>query len=62
MKTKGPLLLPAPDEQVQQDLEDMRAELLHELQDGDEAEDEQVEDVSLQVACVPRMTKPGTRR
>ena len=49
MKSAGAVVGPSPDEQAQQDLEDMRAELLHEIQDGDEAEDERVEVVSLQV-------------
>ena len=52
MKSGGPVVGPSPDERAQQDLEDLRSELLHEIQDGDEMEDERVEDVSLQVARV----------
>jgi hypothetical protein len=59
VQSRGPVVGPSPDEQAQQDLEDMRAELLHEIQDGDEAKDEQVEAVSLQVARVRRW--PGKR-
>lgn len=54
MKSREPVVGPSPDEQAQQDLEDLRAELLHEIQDGDEMEDERVEAVSLQVARVRR--------
>jgi hypothetical protein len=54
MKSGEPVVGPSPDEQAQRDLEDMRTELLHEIQDGDEMEDEQVEVVSLQVARVRR--------
>ena len=52
MKSREPVVGPVADEQAQQDLEDMRAELLHEIQDGDEMEDERVEVVSFQVARV----------
>jgi hypothetical protein len=58
MKSLATVVGPSPDEQAQQDLEDMRAELLHEIQDGDEMEDERVEAVSLQVARV----RPRQRR
>ncbi len=54
MKSRRPVVGPSPDEQAQRDLEDLRAELLHEIQDGDEMEDERVEVVSLQVARVRR--------
>jgi hypothetical protein len=55
MKSREPVVGPVADEQALQDLEDMRAELLHEIQDGDELEDERVEVVSFQVARV----RPG---
>lgn len=50
MRSRGPVVGPFPDQQAEQDLEDMRAELLHEIQDGDEMEDERVEVMSQQVA------------
>ena len=60
MKSPRPVVGPSPDEQAQQDLEDMRAELLHEIQDGDEMEDDRVEVVSLQLARVRR--QPAAHR
>jgi hypothetical protein len=51
MKSRA-LVGPSADAQTQRDLEDMRAELLHEIQDGDEGEDERVEVVSFQVALI----------
>jgi hypothetical protein len=54
MKSRRPAVGPSPDEQAQQELEDIRVELLHEIQDGDEMQDEQVEAVSLQVARICR--------
>lgn len=50
MKSRARVVGPSPDAQAQQDLEDMRAELLHEIQDGDAMEDERVEVVSAQIA------------
>jgi hypothetical protein len=52
MESRTPVVGPSSDEWAQQDLEDMRSELLHEIQDGDEMEDERVEAMSLQVARV----------
>ncbi len=54
VKSRGQVVGPSPADQAQQDLADLRAELLHEIQDGDEMEDERVEVMSLQVARVRR--------
>ncbi len=54
MKPAGPVVGPLPDEQAQQDIRAMQAELLHDIQDGDAAEDEQVEAVSHQLARMRR--------
>jgi hypothetical protein len=54
MKPSGTVVGPPPGEQAQQDVEDMRAELLHDLRDGDEAEDDLVEVVSSLVARLHR--------
>jgi hypothetical protein len=59
MKPAGPVVGPLRDEQAQQDIEAMQAELLHDIQDGDEAEDEQVETVSHQLARIPG-NRPGS--
>ncbi len=54
MKLLGPPVGLPPDEQTLQAWEDMRAELLHEIQDGGSMQDEQVEDVSRAMACFHR--------
>lgn len=61
MKSQAPAVGPTSDEQALQDLEDLRAELLHEIQDGDELEDERIEAVSLQVARVRRWPSSRAR-
>jgi hypothetical protein len=61
MKSRALVVGPSPDAQMQQDLEDMRTELLHEIQDGDEAEDERVEIVSFQIARTQRRAVRGAR-
>jgi hypothetical protein len=59
MKVLRPAVSLSPDEETLQAWEDMRAELLHEIQDGEAMQDEQVEAVSLVVATVHRW--PFTR-
>jgi hypothetical protein len=54
MKVLRPAVSLSPDEETLQTWEDMRAELLHEIQDGEAMQDEQVEAVSLVVATVHR--------
>jgi hypothetical protein len=54
MKFLKPAVSLSPDEETLQAWENMRAELPHEIQDGEAMQDEQVEAVSLLMASVHR--------